>query len=160
VSPVFWLTFIYIPLSRSTFNLKYVFTKPLGSARGFENAKIQQTRENCEYWYLLNLSNLVVHHYSQFFKAGNYLGAISAYSHAISIGSKMPALYSNRAAAHTALGNLHKTIEDCSTVSTNKCCSLSTVLIWAIEVACSGKSLPMFWDNLSVPSSRVKNLDT
>ncbi|XP_023713410.1 dynein assembly factor 4, axonemal isoform X3 [Cryptotermes secundus] len=52
-----------------------------------------------------------------FFKVGNYLGAVSAYSHAISIGSKMPALYSNRAAAHMALGNLHKTVEDCSTAS-------------------------------------------
>ena len=26
----------------------------------------------------------------------------------------MPALYSNRAAAHMAIGNLHKVIEDCS----------------------------------------------
>ncbi|KDR14473.1 hypothetical protein L798_11644 [Zootermopsis nevadensis] len=50
-----------------------------------------------------------------FFKLGNYLGAVSAYSHAISIGSKMPALYMNRAAAHMALGNLHKTVDDCST---------------------------------------------
>jgi len=57
--------------------------------------------------------------FSQFFKVGNYLGAISAYSHAINAGSKMPALYSNRAAAHMALGNLHKTVEDCSTVSTH-----------------------------------------
>jgi hypothetical protein len=32
----------------------------------------------------------------------------------------MPALYSNRAAAHMALGNLQKTIEDSSTVSTKK----------------------------------------
>jgi hypothetical protein len=47
----------------------------------------------------------------------------------------MPALYSNRAAAHMAFGNLHKTIEDCSTVSINKC-SLRTALIWAIDAAC------------------------
>jgi len=72
----------------------------------------------------------------------------------------MPALYSNRAAAHMALGNLHKTIEDCSTVSTNTCCSLSTALIWGIDAGCIGNSLPMFWDNISVPSSRVKNLDS
>ncbi|XP_069701296.1 dynein axonemal assembly factor 4 [Periplaneta americana] len=50
-----------------------------------------------------------------FFKVGNYLGAISAYSHAIQLGSKMPALYSNRAAAHMAIGNLHKAVNDCST---------------------------------------------
>jgi len=48
----------------------------------------------------------------------------------------MPALYSNRAAAHMALGNLHKTVEDCSTVSKNKCCLLRTALIWAIDAAC------------------------
>jgi hypothetical protein len=119
MSPVIWLTFLNMHLSRSTFN-----SKLFGSARGFENADIQRTCETCEYWYRLHPSILVLHCFSQFFKAGNYLGAISAYSHAISIGSKMPALYSNRAAAHMALGNLHKTIEDSSTVSTNKCCSL------------------------------------
>ena len=120
---------------------------PFGSARGFENANIQQIGENCVSWFWLHISILVVHHYSQFFKAGNYLGAISAYSHAISIGSKMPALYSNRAAAHLALGNLHKTIEDCSTVSTNKCCSLSTALICAIDAVCIGNSV--LWQYIS-----------
>ncbi|XP_049958062.1 dynein axonemal assembly factor 4-like [Schistocerca serialis cubense] len=49
-----------------------------------------------------------------FFQMGNYLGAISAYSHAINLGFKMAALYSNRAAAHLAVGNVHKAIEDCS----------------------------------------------
>jgi len=71
----------------------------------------------------------------------------------------MPALYSNRAAAHMALGNLHKTIEDCSTVSTNKCFFLSTALIWGIVAGCIGNSLPMFPDNILVPSSRVNNPD-
>ncbi|PSN42029.1 Dyslexia susceptibility protein 1 [Blattella germanica] len=52
-----------------------------------------------------------------FFKVGNYLGAISAYSHAIKLGSKLPALYSNRAAAHMAIGNNNKCIEDCSSVT-------------------------------------------
>ncbi|KAJ9591790.1 hypothetical protein L9F63_001726 [Diploptera punctata] len=49
-----------------------------------------------------------------FFKAGNYLAAISAFSHGIKLGSKMPALYSNRAAAQFAIGNLKKCVEDCS----------------------------------------------
>ncbi|XP_063240281.1 dynein axonemal assembly factor 4 isoform X2 [Bacillus rossius redtenbacheri] len=49
-----------------------------------------------------------------FFRAGNYLGAVSAYSHAIKLGSKMPEIYSNRAAAHFALNNLHKTLNDCT----------------------------------------------
>jgi len=53
----------------------------------------------------------------------------------------MPALYSNRAAAHMALGNLHKTIEDCSTVSLNICCSLRTAFIWAIDVVCEAWSV-------------------
>ncbi|KAK7793549.1 hypothetical protein R5R35_000389 [Gryllus longicercus] len=49
-----------------------------------------------------------------FFQMGNYLGAISAYSHAIKIGSTLPAIYSNRAAAHLAIGNYYKAHEDSS----------------------------------------------
>ncbi|XP_029672846.1 dynein assembly factor 4, axonemal-like [Formica exsecta] len=51
-----------------------------------------------------------------FFKAGNYLAAISAYTHGIKISNEMTALYVNRSAAHYALGNYHRCIDDCSKV--------------------------------------------
>ncbi|KAG5313914.1 DAAF4 factor, partial [Pseudoatta argentina] len=51
-----------------------------------------------------------------FFKAGNYLAAISAYTHGIKISDKMAALYVNRSAAHYALGNYYRCIDDCSKV--------------------------------------------
>ena len=67
--------------------------------------------------YFLGRKLILVLYFSSFFKAGNYLGAISAFSHGIKLGSKMPELYSNRAAAHLALGNFNKCIQDSSTVS-------------------------------------------
>lgn len=51
---------------------------------------------------------------NKFFQAGNYLAAINAFSHAIRLDSKMPSLYSNRAACHLKQGNCMKCIEDCS----------------------------------------------
>ncbi|KYM98976.1 hypothetical protein ALC62_10275 [Cyphomyrmex costatus] len=51
-----------------------------------------------------------------FFKAGNYLAAINAYTHGIKISDKMAALYVNRSAAHYALGNYYRCIDDCSKV--------------------------------------------
>nr|XP_061825774.1 dynein axonemal assembly factor 4-like [Nerophis lumbriciformis] len=48
------------------------------------------------------------------FAAGNYLGALNAYNLAIRLNKKIPALYSNRAACHLKLRNLHKAIEDSS----------------------------------------------
>ncbi|XP_029952827.1 dynein axonemal assembly factor 4 [Salarias fasciatus] len=48
------------------------------------------------------------------FTAGDYHGAVNAYNLAIRLNSKIPALYSNRAACHLKLGNLHKVVEDAS----------------------------------------------
>ncbi|XP_041705947.1 dynein axonemal assembly factor 4-like isoform X2 [Coregonus clupeaformis] len=48
------------------------------------------------------------------FATGNYLAAINAYSLAIKLNRAIPAIYSNRAACHLKLRNLHKAIEDSS----------------------------------------------
>ncbi|CAJ1057307.1 dynein assembly factor 4%2C axonemal isoform X3 [Xyrichtys novacula] len=48
------------------------------------------------------------------FMTGDYLGAVNAYSLAIRLNRKIPALFSNRAACHLKLKNLHKAIEDAS----------------------------------------------
>uniref|UniRef100_A0A3P9KYV0 Dynein axonemal assembly factor 4 n=1 Tax=Oryzias latipes TaxID=8090 RepID=A0A3P9KYV0_ORYLA len=46
------------------------------------------------------------------FRVGDYMGALNAYSLAIRINKKIPALFSNRAACHLMLKNLHKAIQD------------------------------------------------
>ncbi|KAM6936874.1 dynein axonemal assembly factor 4 [Xenentodon cancila] len=48
------------------------------------------------------------------FATGDYLGAVNAYNLAIRLNGKIPALYSNRAACHLKLNNLHKAIDDSS----------------------------------------------
>uniref|UniRef100_A0A3B4BFH7 Dynein axonemal assembly factor 4 n=1 Tax=Periophthalmus magnuspinnatus TaxID=409849 RepID=A0A3B4BFH7_9GOBI len=48
------------------------------------------------------------------FSTGDYQGAVNAYSLAIRLNRKVPALFSNRAACHLKLKNLHKAIEDSS----------------------------------------------
>ncbi|XP_066282095.1 dynein axonemal assembly factor 4-like [Branchiostoma lanceolatum] len=49
-----------------------------------------------------------------FYKSGNVLAAVNAYSQAIRMDSKMPALYSNRAACHLQIRNFHKAAQDSS----------------------------------------------
>uniref|UniRef100_A0A8D3B5Q2 Dynein axonemal assembly factor 4 n=1 Tax=Scophthalmus maximus TaxID=52904 RepID=A0A8D3B5Q2_SCOMX len=48
------------------------------------------------------------------FAAGDFLSAVNAYNLAIRLNRRTPALYSNRAACHLKLRNLHKAIEDSS----------------------------------------------
>ncbi|KAG7263689.1 hypothetical protein CRUP_007757 [Coryphaenoides rupestris] len=50
----------------------------------------------------------------KYFATGNYQGAVNAYNLAIRLNGKIPALYSNRAACHLKLRNLHKAVEDAS----------------------------------------------
>ncbi|KAL7870212.1 hypothetical protein SRHO_G00077090 [Serrasalmus rhombeus] len=49
-----------------------------------------------------------------FFRTGNYQAAVNAYDLAIKLNRRIPALFSNRAACHLKLRNLHKAIEDSS----------------------------------------------
>ncbi|XP_047452629.1 dynein assembly factor 4, axonemal [Mugil cephalus] len=48
----------------------------------------------------------------QRFRAGDFLGAVNAYSLAIRLNGNIPALHSNRAACHLKLRNLHKAVQD------------------------------------------------
>lgn len=66
--------------------------------------------------------------FSKCFVTGDYLGAVNAYSLAIRLNRKIPALYSNRAACHLKLRNLHKAIEDSSQVRTGSRCFTPVVL--------------------------------
>ncbi|KAK2164850.1 hypothetical protein LSH36_58g16036 [Paralvinella palmiformis] len=49
-----------------------------------------------------------------FSRQGNYQAAINVFSHAIRLNSKLPSLFSNRAACHLKLRNYFKAIEDAS----------------------------------------------
>ncbi|KAM6925868.1 dynein axonemal assembly factor 4 [Lycodopsis pacificus] len=49
------------------------------------------------------------------FVTGDHQGAVNAYSLALRLNRRIPALYSNRAACHLKLKHLHKAIEDSST---------------------------------------------
>ncbi|KAI4886008.1 hypothetical protein NFI96_000955 [Prochilodus magdalenae] len=49
-----------------------------------------------------------------FFRTGNYQAAVNAYDLAIKLNRSIPALFSNRAACHLKLRNLHKAIGDSS----------------------------------------------
>ncbi|XP_062326534.1 dynein assembly factor 4, axonemal [Osmerus eperlanus] len=48
------------------------------------------------------------------FATGNYQAAVNAYNLAIQLNPRIPALFSNRAACHLKIRNLHKAIEDSS----------------------------------------------
>ncbi|XP_043120055.1 dynein assembly factor 4, axonemal [Puntigrus tetrazona] len=48
------------------------------------------------------------------FMAGNYQAAVNAYNLAVKLNRKIPAVFSNRAACHLKLRNLHKAVEDSS----------------------------------------------
>ncbi|XP_076851410.1 dynein axonemal assembly factor 4 isoform X2 [Brachyhypopomus gauderio] len=49
-----------------------------------------------------------------FFRLGNYQAAVNAYDLAIRLNRAIPALFSNRAACHLKMRNLHKAVEDSS----------------------------------------------
>jgi dyslexia susceptibility 1 candidate gene 1 protein len=51
---------------------------------------------------------------SEFYRAGDYLSAINAYTEAIRLNNAMPALYSNRAACRLQLEQYKECVEDCS----------------------------------------------
>uniref|UniRef100_A0A674CNK1 Dynein axonemal assembly factor 4 n=1 Tax=Salmo trutta TaxID=8032 RepID=A0A674CNK1_SALTR len=59
---------------------------------------------------------------NKLFATGNYLAAINAYSLAMKLNRKIPAIYLSRAACHLKLRNLHKAIEDSSWVSIHLPC--------------------------------------
>ncbi|RVE72169.1 hypothetical protein OJAV_G00059020 [Oryzias javanicus] len=48
------------------------------------------------------------------FRVGDYMGALNAYSLAIKINEKIPALFSNRSACHLKLKNLYEAVNDAS----------------------------------------------
>lgn len=86
----------------------------------------------------VNIKCLPSMFFSKLFATGNYLAAINAYSLAIKLNRKIPAMYSNRAACHLKLRNLHKAIEDSSWVSIHLPCVnvsfYSTALVKEIVV--------------------------
>ncbi|XP_062512822.1 dynein axonemal assembly factor 4-like [Corticium candelabrum] len=51
---------------------------------------------------------------NEFYKAGDYLSAINAYTEALRLNNTMPALYSNRAACRLHLGQYTECVEDCT----------------------------------------------
>lgn len=71
------------------------------------------------------------------FQRADYQGAVNAYSLAIRLHPKIPALYSNRAACHLKLRNLHKAIEDCSEVSLRPRCVWGAGALWMMSLTTS-----------------------
>jgi len=67
------------------------------------------------------LKLLLLFFHSSLIKKDSYLGAVSAFSFGLKLAPKMVEFYVERAAAHLALNNLHKAIEDTSQVSRKKC---------------------------------------
>lgn len=71
---------------------------------------------------------------SKLFMSGNYQAAVNAYNLAIKLNRKIPALFSNRAACHLKLRNLHKAIEDSSQVSFQCFCGSALILFTLTHV--------------------------
>lgn len=65
-----------------------------------------------------NVSDYTEEHFKNkavtLFKSGDYQGCANACTEGLRINPSSPAFYSNRAAAHLALKNMHHTIKDCS----------------------------------------------
>jgi len=51
---------------------------------------------------------------NDFFKKGNFVAAINAYTSALMLDSKIPMIYANRAACHLSLKQYNECIQDCS----------------------------------------------
>ncbi|XP_067000889.2 dynein axonemal assembly factor 4 isoform X2 [Anabrus simplex] len=96
-----------------------------------------------------------------FFRLGNFLGAISAYTHAITMGSKLPALFSNRGAAHLAHGNLHRTLEDTSKVSalsdqySLRCCDVKMAVPLSVCTREEERTIIRFLWSEGVPGAEI-----
>jgi tetratricopeptide (TPR) repeat protein len=54
--------------------------------------------------------------YRSFSAVGNYLGAVSAYTHALTLNSHMYEIYAGRAEAQLKLGNYNRAVIDSSKV--------------------------------------------
>lgn len=66
-----------------------------------------------------------------FFKAGNYVAAINAFTAAIVLDDSMPSLYSNRAACHLHLKQYKECIQDCT--------SSLELLVPPVQANCSSR---------------------
>ncbi|KAK2918318.1 dynein assembly factor 4, axonemal [Channa argus] len=120
-----------LPAPRLTGNIHVTFT-PRVFPTALRESRVQEEEEwlkkQAEARHVLNadfeeLNDLKKEHRNpdwlkekgdKYFTNGDYLSAVNAYSLAIRLNRNIPALFSNRAACHLKLRNLHKAIEDSS----------------------------------------------